>query len=161
MSSPINIRNITIIAHVDHGKTTLVDALLKQSNTFSERDDPGELIMDSNPLEREKGITILAKNASITYRGIKINIIDTPGHAAFTAMRARGAKAPDIVVIVVAADDGLMPQTEEAINHAKASGAPIIIAVNKIDKEQADPDRVRNEMATKDCLLYTSDAADE
>ena len=84
MPSADTIRNITIIAHVDHGKTTLVDAFLKQSNTFSDRDDPGELIMDSNPLEREKGITILAKNVSIKYKDIKINLIDTPGHADFS-----------------------------------------------------------------------------
>ena len=123
MSSPINIRNITIIAHVDHGKTTLVDALLKQSNTFSERDDPGELIMDSNPLEREKGITILAKNASINYRGIKINIIDTPGHADFSGEVERVMNMADGCILLVDSVDGTMPQTRYVLQQALKYGS--------------------------------------
>ena len=104
-----NLRNITIIAHVDHGKTTLVDALLKQTNIFSEREEPGELIMDSNPLEKEKGITILAKNASIKYKDVKVNIIDTPGHEDFSGEVERVMNMADGCILLVDSVDGPMP----------------------------------------------------
>ncbi|HAE32236.1 MAG TPA: translational GTPase TypA, partial [Dehalococcoidia bacterium] len=104
-----SIRNITIIAHVDHGKTTLVDAFLKQSNTFTEREDPGELITDTNPLEREKGITILAKNVSIEYQNTKINVIDTPGHADFSGEVERVMNMAEGCILLVDAVDGPMP----------------------------------------------------
>ena len=102
-----NLRNITIIAHVDHGKTTLVDALLKQNNIFGEREEPGELIMDSNPLEKEKGITILAKNTSIRYKDVKVNIIDTPGHADFSGEVERVMNMADGCILLVDSVDGL------------------------------------------------------
>ena len=147
-----DIRNLAIIAHVDHGKTTLVDALLEQSGTFGEREVAPERAMDSNDLERERGITILAKNTSVKWKSYTINIVDTPGHAAFTAMRARGANLTDIAVIVIAADDGIMPQTEEAIRHAQDAGVPIIVACNKIDRPDSDADRVRNELSQHEVI---------
>ena len=103
--STTNLRNITIIAHVDHGKTTLVDALLKQNNAFGEREEPGELIMDSNPLEKEKGITILAKNTTIKYKDVKVNIIDTPGHADFSGEVERVMNMADGCILLVDAVD--------------------------------------------------------
>src|SRR3984885_12519693 len=105
------IRNVAIIAHVDHGKTTLVDGLLKQAKVFRENQDVGELIMDSNDLERERGITILSKNTAVTYRGVKINIIDTPGHADFGGEVERGLRLVDGVLLLVDAAEGPLPQT--------------------------------------------------
>jgi len=146
MTSADNIRNITIIAHVDHGKTTLVDAFLKQSNTFSDRDDPGELIMDSNPLEREKGITILAKNVSIKYSGVKINLIDTPGHADFSGEVERVMNMADGCILLVDAVDGPMPQTRYVLKQAMDYGLVPIVLINKIDRIERRIDEVVKEI---------------
>ena len=146
MTSADNIRNITIIAHVDHGKTTLVDAFLKQSNTFSDRDDPGELIMDSNPLEREKGITILAKNVSINYNGAKINLIDTPGHADFSGEVERVMNMADGCILLVDAVDGPMPQTRYVLKQAMDYGLVPIVLINKIDRVECRIDEVVKEI---------------
>ena len=157
MPSPINIKNITIIAHVDHGKTTLVDALLKQSNTFSGRDDPGELIMDSNPLEREKGITILAKNASITYHGIKINIIDTPGHADFSGEVERVMNMADGCILLVDSVDGTMPQTRYVLQQALKYGLIPIVVINKMDRSERRETEVLAEIDDLFLDLVTDD----
>ena len=116
-----DIRNLAIIAHVDHGKTTLVDALLKQGQVFRANQDVGELIMDSNPLERERGITILAKNASVSYNGVRINIIDTPGHADFSGEVERIMNMADGCLLLVDAVDGPMPQTTYVLRQAPVS----------------------------------------
>lgn len=137
----MNIRNIAIIAHVDHGKTTLVDALLRQSNTILSKDlkDTSQ-IMDSNELERERGITIFSKNASVVWNGVKINIIDTPGHADFGGEVERVLKMADGVLLLVDAKEGPMPQTRFVLKHALALGHKIIVVINKIDKPDARPE---------------------
>ena len=144
--STINIRNITIIAHVDHGKTTLVDALLKQNNIFGEREEPGELIMDSNPLEKEKGITILAKNTSIRYKDVKVNIIDTPGHADFSGEVERVMNMADGCILLVDSVDGPMPQTKYVLQQAINYGLTPIVVINKIDRPQRRPEEVLNQI---------------
>ena len=141
-----SIRNITIIAHVDHGKTTLVDALLKQSNTFAEREDPGELITDTNPLEREKGITIMAKNTSVFYRSVQINIVDTPGHADFGGEVERTLKMVDGVMLLVDASEGPLPQTRFVLRKALEADLPPIVVINKIDRSDARPQEVLDEI---------------
>lgn len=138
------VRNIAIIAHVDHGKTTLVDAMLKQSHIFRERQEVGELIMDSNELEREKGITILAKNTAVTYKGVKINIIDTPGHADFSGEVERVLNMADGCLLVVDAVDGPMPQTRFVLWHALRKGLKSIVVINKIDRPLSRPVEVAN-----------------
>jgi GTP-binding protein len=132
-----DIRNVAIIAHVDHGKTTLVDALLKQSRVFRENQHVGELIMDSNPLERERGITILAKNTAVTYQGTKINIIDTPGHADFSGEVERVLNMADGCLLVVDAADGPMPQTRYVLKKALAIGLTPVVVINKTDLPNA------------------------
>lgn len=141
-----NIRNIAVIAHVDHGKTTLVDGLLSQSGTFNERDKVDERVMDSNDLERERGITILSKNTAINYKGTKINIIDTPGHADFGGEVERVLKMVDGVLLLVDAQEGVMPQTKFVVKKALSFGICPIVIVNKIDKPAAEPDRVVDEV---------------
>ena len=160
MIPPEKIRNITIIAHVDHGKTTLVDAFLKQNNIFTEREDPGELIMDSNPLEKEKGITILAKNTSIMYQGTKINIIDTPGHADFSGEVERVMNMADGCILLVDSVDGPMPQTKYVLQQALTYGLTPIVVINKIDRPERRPQEVHAEvddlfleLATKESQL--------
>jgi len=144
----MEIRNIVIIAHVDHGKTTLVDAMLKQTHTF--RDNQKEmtetLIMDSNELEREKGITILAKNTSVFYKDIKINIIDTPGHADFGGEVERVVNMADGAILLVDAAEGPPPQTKFVLKKALEAGLKIILVINKIDKKDARPEEVLNEV---------------
>ena len=152
-----NLRNITIIAHVDHGKTTLVDALLKQSNVFSEREDPGDLIMDSNPLEREKGITILAKNTSIHFQGVKINIIDTPGHADFSGEVERVMNMADGCILLVDAVDGPMPQTRYVLEQALSYELNPIVVINKIDRPERRPEEVISEIDDLFLELATSE----
>src|SRR3989338_6028999 len=137
-------RNIAIIAHVDHGKTTLVDAMLKQSGTFNERDVIEECVMDSNELERERGITIYAKNTAIMVDGIKINIVDTPGHADFGSEVERVLRMVDSVLILVDAYEGPMPQTKFVLRKSLALGLKPIVVINKIDKLSARPDEVLN-----------------
>ncbi|GAA6980816.1 translational GTPase TypA [Helicobacter pylori] len=141
-----NIRNIAVIAHVDHGKTTLVDGLLSQSGTFSEREKVDERVMDSNDLERERGITILSKNTAIYYKDTRINIIDTPGHADFGGEVERVLKMVDGVLLLVDAQEGVMPQTKFVVKKALSFGICPIVVVNKIDKPAAEPDRVVDEV---------------
>lgn len=141
-----NIRNIAIIAHVDHGKTTLVDAMLAQSGTFRENEAVEERVMDSNDLERERGITILAKNTSLYYNGVKINIIDTPGHADFGGEVERGLEMVDGVLLLVDAFEGCMPQTRFVLSKALALNLKPIIVVNKVDRPNARPYEVVDEV---------------
>ena len=152
------IRNIAVIAHVDHGKTTMVDELLKQSGTFNEHQNLGERVMDSNDIERERGITILSKNTAIRYKDTKINIIDTPGHADFGGEVERVLKMVDGVLLLVDAQEGVMPQTKFVVKKALSLGLRPIVVVNKIDKPAGDPDRVINEIFD---LFVALDANDE
>jgi len=142
----MQIRNIAIIAHVDHGKTTLVDKMLRQAGAFRENQVVQERVMDSNPLERERGITILAKNTAIRWRGTKINIVDTPGHADFGGEVERILRMVDGVLLVVDAFDGPMPQTRFVLSKALALGRTPIVVINKIDRPGADPLRVHDEV---------------
>lgn len=135
-----NLRNIAIIAHVDHGKTTLVDKMILAGKLFSDHENPGELIMDNNDLERERGITILAKNVSVNYKGTKINIIDTPGHSDFGGEVERVMNMADGVLLLVDAFEGPMPQTRFVLQKAIESGLKPIVVVNKVDKENCTPD---------------------
>lgn len=153
-----DIRNIAVIAHVDHGKTTLVDELLKQSGTFEAHKDMAERVMDSNDLERERGITILSKNTAILYKDTKINIIDTPGHADFGGEVERVLKMVDGVLLLVDAQEGVMPQTKFVVKKALSLGLRPIVVVNKIDKPAGDPDRVVDEIFD---LFVALDANDE
>jgi len=141
-----DIRNIAVIAHVDHGKTTLVDELLKQSGTFAEREELEERMMDSNDIEKERGITILAKNTAIDYKQTRINIIDTPGHADFGGEVERVLKMVDSVLLLVDAQEGVMPQTKFVVKKALQLGHRPIVVVNKIDKDAAAPDKVVDEV---------------
>src|SRR3954449_12120098 len=137
-----NLRNLAIIAHVDHGKTTLVDGLLKQSHVFRDPDAAGTLIMDSNDLERERGITILAKNTAITYHGVKINVIDTPGHADFGGEVERVLNMADGCLLLVDAVEGPMAQTRFVLKKALELGLKPIVVINKIDRPSARPAEV-------------------
>jgi GTP-binding protein len=140
-----DIRNIAIIAHVDHGKTTLVDAMLKQSHIFRENQQVAERVMDSNALERERGITIMAKNTAVTYKDIKINIVDTPGHADFGGEVERVMNMVDGVLLLVDAVEGPMPQTKFVLRQALQRGHKAILVINKIDRANARPNHVLNE----------------
>lgn len=140
------VRNIAIIAHVDHGKTTLVDELLKQSGVFREGQEVAERVMDSNDIERERGITILSKNTAVTYKGTKINIIDTPGHADFGGEVERVLKMVNGVILVVDAFEGAMPQTKFVLRKALELKLPVIVCINKIDRPEARPDEVVDEV---------------
>jgi GTP-binding protein len=141
-----DLRNIAIIAHVDHGKTTLVDCLLRQSGQFRSSQLSGEQILDSNDLERERGITILAKNIAIPYKGVKINIIDTPGHADFGGEVERVLRMADGCLVLVDAAEGPMPQTRFVLSKALEVGLRPIVVINKIDRKDARSREVVNEM---------------
>ena len=147
-----NLRNIAIIAHVDHGKTTLVDKLLRATDAFRDNQQVEERVLDSNDQERERGITILAKNISIEYQGVKINVIDTPGHADFGGEVERVLKMADGALLLVDAFEGPMPQTRFVLRHAIGAGLAIMIVVNKIDRPGAEPERAYN-----DCLDLMAD----
>jgi len=153
-----DIRNIAIIAHVDHGKTTLVDRILHQVKLFRDNQDMGELILDSNDLERERGITILSKNVSVRYRGTKINIIDTPGHSDFGGEVERVLNMADGVLLLVDAFEGPMPQTRFVLQKAIALGLKPIVVVNKVDKPNCSPDEVHEAVFD---LMFSLDATEE
>jgi GTP-binding protein len=153
-----DVRNVAIIAHVDHGKTTLVDALLKQSGIFRENQEVVERVMDSNDIERERGITILSKNTAIHYNGTKINIIDTPGHADFGGEVERVLKMVDGVILVVDAYEGVMPQTKFVLRKALELGLSVVTCINKIDRPEARPMEVEEEVLE---LLMDLDASEE
>ena len=153
-----DVRNIAIIAHVDHGKTTLVDELLKQSGVFRENQEVAERVMDSNDIERERGITILSKNTAVVYKNTKINIIDTPGHADFGGEVERVLKMVNGVVLLVDAFEGAMPQTKFVLKKALALKLPVIVCINKIDRPEARPEEVVDEVLE---LLMDLDASDE
>ena len=153
-----SIRNIAIIAHVDHGKTTLVDKIIHASKLFRENQESGELILDNNDLERERGITILSKNVSVTYNDVKINIIDTPGHADFGGEVERVLKMADGVLLLVDAFEGPMPQTRFVLSKALGLGLTPIVVVNKVDKENCRPDEVHEQVFD---LMFNLDATEE
>ena len=153
-----NIRNIAIIAHVDHGKTTLVDELLKQSGVFRANQEVAERVMDSNDIERERGITILSKNTAVYYKDYKINIVDTPGHADFGGEVERVLKMVDGVILVVDAFEGSMPQTKFVLRKALDLDLPVIVCINKIDRPEARPEEVIDEILE---LFIDLDASDE
>ena len=153
-----DVRNIAIIAHVDHGKTTLVDELLKQSGVFRENQAVEERVMDSNDIERERGITILSKNTAVYYNGTKINIIDTPGHADFGGEVERVLKMVNGVILVVDAFEGAMPQTKFVLRKALELSLPVIVCINKIDRPEARPDEVIDEVLE---LFMDLDASDD
>ena len=154
----MNIRNIAIIAHVDHGKTTLVDKILHQTNVFRVNQDAGELIMDNNDLERERGITILSKNVSVTYKDTKINVIDTPGHADFGGEVERVLKMADGVLLLVDAFEGPMPQTRFVLQKALQLNLKPIVIINKVDKPNCRPDEVHDAVFE---LFFNLDATEE
>jgi GTP-binding protein len=153
-----SIRNIAIIAHVDHGKTTLVDKIIHASKIFRENQETGDLILDNNDLERERGITILSKNVSVRYKGVKINIIDTPGHADFGGEVERVLKMADGVLLLVDAFEGPMPQTRFVLGKALGLGLTPIVVVNKVDKENCRPDEVHEQVFD---LMFNLDATEE
>src|ERR1041385_5565226 len=153
-----SIRNIAIIAHVDHGKTTLVDKILHSCKLFRENQETGELILDNNDLERERGITILAKNVSVNYKDTKINIIDTPGHADFGGEVERVLNMADGVLLLVDAFEGPMPQTRFVLQKALALGLKAIVVVNKVDKPNCNPDEVHEAVFD---LFYNLGASEE
>jgi len=153
-----SIRNIAIIAHVDHGKTTLVDKIIHETQMIDDRKDTGELILDNNDLERERGITILSKNVAAQYKGVKINIIDTPGHADFGGEVERVLKMADGVLLLVDAFEGPMPQTRFVLGKALELGLTPIVVVNKVDKENCTPDEVHEQVFD---LMFNLDATEE
>lgn len=153
-----NIKNIAIIAHVDHGKTTLVDKILHTGKLFRENQESGELILDNNDLERERGITILAKNVSVRYKGTKINIIDTPGHADFGGEVERVLNMADGVVLLVDAFEGPMPQTRFVTQKALSQGKQVVLVINKVDKPNCRPDEVHDQVFD---LFFNLDATEE
>ncbi|MBP3876805.1 MAG: translational GTPase TypA [Lachnospiraceae bacterium] len=153
-----DIRNIAIIAHVDHGKTTLVDGMLRQSGAFRENQEVQERVMDSGDIERERGITILSKNTAITYKGVKINIVDTPGHADFGGEVERVLKMVNGVILLVDAFEGTMPQTKFVLKKALDLDLPVIVCINKIDRAEARPEEVVDETLE---LMMDLDASDE
>jgi len=153
-----NLRNIAIIAHVDHGKTTLVDKILHHCRLFHAHQETGELILDNNDQERERGITILAKNVSVNYKGTKINIIDTPGHADFGGEVERVLNMADGVLLLVDAFEGPMPQTRYVLSKAIELGKSIIVVVNKVDKDNCRPDEVHEDVFD---LMFNLDASEE
>ena len=153
-----DIRNVAIIAHVDHGKTTLVDELLKQSGVFRENQEVVERVMDSNDIERERGITILSKNTAVFYKNVKINIVDTPGHADFGGEVERVLKMVDGVILVVDAFEGAMPQTKFVLMKALDLDLPVVVCINKIDRPEARPEEVVDEVLE---LFMDLDASDE
>ncbi|KAA9039534.1 translational GTPase TypA [Ginsengibacter hankyongi] len=154
----MEIRNIAIIAHVDHGKTTLVDKILHTTNIFRDNQETGELIMDSNDLERERGITIFSKNVSVTYKGVKINVIDTPGHSDFGGEVERVLKMADGVLLLVDAFEGPMPQTRFVLQKALQLGLHPIVVINKVDKPNCRPDEVHDAVFE---LFFNLDATEE
>lgn len=156
MSAPL--RNIAIIAHVDHGKTTLVDKIIHACKVFKDHEVKGELILDNNELERERGITIVSKNVSVNYKGTKINIIDTPGHADFGGEVERVLNMADAALVLVDAFEGPMPQTRYVLSKALALGLKPLVVVNKVDKENCRPDEVHEQMFD---LMYNLDATEE
>src|SRR6186713_2643639 len=146
LKKSMEIRNIAIIAHVDHGKTTLVDKILHATKVFRDNQETGELIMDSNDLERERGITIFSKNAAVVYKDVKINVIDTPGHSDFGGEVERVLKMADGVLLLVDAFEGPMPQTRFVLQKALALGLRPIVIINKVDRPDARPEHVVNEV---------------
>src|SRR5690606_18179477 len=154
----MQLRNIAIIAHVDHGKTTLVDKILHQANVFRENQESGELIMDNNDLERERGITIFSKNAAVYYKGVKINVIDTPGHSDFGGEVERVLKMADGVILLVDAFEGPMPQTRFVLQKALQLNLKPIVVINKVDKPNCRPDEVHDAVFE---LFFNLDATEE